>query len=203
MTHRSSPTSSRPPPHTLLATRTDATSAGSATVGPGPSRIHSCPASRPSFDALPGREPATGARGNASGRAWSPGPRTTIKDAAPLGRDDRGQLATTFATLGYPMPAILYFDLGSPYVYLAVERLHRFDFGEVQFRPVSLGALFKLTDRSSWGLSPRRDLGMAEIDTRARAYGLPPMRWPEGWPGNYLRANRACIVAEAEGRPPE
>jgi 2-hydroxychromene-2-carboxylate isomerase len=98
------------------------------------------------------------------------------------------------------MPATLYFDLGSPYVYLAVERFHRFDFGEVRFRPVSLGALFKLTERSSWGLSPRRDLGMAEIETRARAYGLPPIRWPEGWPGNYLRANRACIVAEEEGR---
>jgi hypothetical protein len=35
-------------------------------------------------------------------------------------------------------------------VYLAVARLQRFDFGVVQFRPVSLGALFKLTERSSW-----------------------------------------------------
>ena len=96
--------------------------------------------------------------------------------------------------------AILYFDLGSPYVYLAVERLDRFDFGDVQFRPVSLGALFKLTERSSWGLTSRRELGMAEIEARAHAYGLPPVRWPEGWPSNYLGANRACIVADGEGQ---
>jgi 2-hydroxychromene-2-carboxylate isomerase len=98
------------------------------------------------------------------------------------------------------MSATLYFDLGSPFVYLAVERLDRFDFGEVAWRPVSLGALFKATGRSSWGLSNGREAGMAEIEARARAYGLPPIRWPEGWPSNYLQANRACIVAEEQGR---
>jgi 2-hydroxychromene-2-carboxylate isomerase len=98
------------------------------------------------------------------------------------------------------MAATLYFDLGSPYVYLAVERLDRFDFGEVTWRPVALGAVFKHTGRSSWGSSPRREAGMAEIEERARAYGLPPIRWPVGWPSNYLQANRACIVAEEEGR---
>jgi 2-hydroxychromene-2-carboxylate isomerase len=94
------------------------------------------------------------------------------------------------------MASTLYFDLGSPFVYLAVERLDRFDFGEINWRPVSLGALFKDAGRSSWGLGPRRELGMAEIEARARAYGLPPVRWPDCWPSNYLRANRACIVAE-------
>jgi 2-hydroxychromene-2-carboxylate isomerase len=96
--------------------------------------------------------------------------------------------------------ATLYFDLGSPFVYMAVERLPRFDFGEVQLMPLSLGALFKYTGRTSWGLSARRDIGMAEVEARARAYGLPPIRWPEGWPSNYLRANRACVVAGEEGR---
>lgn len=95
--------------------------------------------------------------------------------------------------------ATLYLDLGSPYVYLAVERLDRFDFGEVALRPVSLGAIFKQTGRSSWALGPRRAVGKAEIEGRARAYGLPPMRWPDNWPGNYLRANRACVVAEEAG----
>jgi 2-hydroxychromene-2-carboxylate isomerase len=95
--------------------------------------------------------------------------------------------------------ATFYFDLGSPFVYMALERLDQFDFGDVQLRPVSLGALFKYTGRSSWGLSPRREVGMAEVEARARVYGLPPVRWPDGWPGNYLRANRACVVAEEEG----
>ena len=97
------------------------------------------------------------------------------------------------------MSATLYFDLGSPYVYLALERLERFDMGEVTLAPVALGALFKLTGRSSWGLGPERELGMAEVAARASAYGLPPVRWPQGWPSNYLHANRACLVAEEEG----
>ena len=96
------------------------------------------------------------------------------------------------------MPATLYFDLGSPYVYMALERLGRFDFGEVRLRPVSLGALFKYTGRSSWGLSPRREVGMAEVEARGRVYGLPPVKWPDGWPSNYLSANRASVVAEEE-----
>jgi 2-hydroxychromene-2-carboxylate isomerase len=97
--------------------------------------------------------------------------------------------------------ATLYVDLGSPYVYLALERLERFDLGEVALEPVALGALFKLTGRSSWGLGPRRELGMAEVAARASAYGLPPMAWPQGWPSNYLHANRACLVAQEEGAP--
>ena len=97
------------------------------------------------------------------------------------------------------MAATLYLDLGSPYVYLAAERLERFDFGPVQWRPVSLGALFKFSGRSSWGLGPRREIGMAEIEARARAYGLAPIQWPDGWPSNYLNANRAALVAEESG----
>jgi 2-hydroxychromene-2-carboxylate isomerase len=98
------------------------------------------------------------------------------------------------------VPATLYFDVGSPFVYMAVERLDRFDFGELEWRPVSLGALFKYAGRSSWGLSPRRAVGMAEVEARARAYGLPPIVWPDGWPSNYLHANRACVVAEEHGQ---
>jgi 2-hydroxychromene-2-carboxylate isomerase len=97
------------------------------------------------------------------------------------------------------MDATLYFDLGSPYAYLALERLERFDLGDVTLEPIALGALFKLTGRSSWGAGQRRELGMAEVAARASAYGLPPVRWPDGWPGNYLHANRACLVAEEEG----
>ena len=97
------------------------------------------------------------------------------------------------------MGAILYFDLGSPYVYLAVERLDRFDLGVITWRPVALGAIFKHTGRSSWGLSAEREAGMAEVAARARGYGLPPIRWPNGWPSNYLNANRACTAAETQG----
>ena len=69
-----------------------------------------------------------------------------------------------------------YFDVGSPYAYLAGERLARvLGSVEVVWQPVLLGALFGLTGRSSWALGDpeRRQAGMAEIETRAARYGLP------------------------------
>jgi 2-hydroxychromene-2-carboxylate isomerase len=96
--------------------------------------------------------------------------------------------------------ATFYFDLGSPYVYLAAERLDRLGLTDIAWQPISLGGLFKLTGRSSWGLSARRELGMSEIEARAAHYGLPELRWPEGWPGHYLQANRACVAAGEHGR---
>jgi 2-hydroxychromene-2-carboxylate isomerase len=67
---------------------------------------------------------------------------------------------------------------------------------------VSLGALFKLNGRSSWSLGdpPRRAEGIEEVERRARLYGLPPVRWPDPWPGNYLMAMRAATYADEVGR---
>lgn len=97
--------------------------------------------------------------------------------------------------------AAFYFDLGSPYAYLAAERLHEVLPEPVRWQPVSLGAIFKLAGRSSWSLGgpERRQTGMAEVERRALSYGLPPVRWPDPWPGNYLTAMRAAIFADREG----
>jgi 2-hydroxychromene-2-carboxylate isomerase len=67
---------------------------------------------------------------------------------------------------------------------------------------VSLGALFKLTGRSSWSLgeADRRRAGMVEVERRARLYGLPALRWPDPWPTNYLFAMRAAMFASQTGR---
>jgi 2-hydroxychromene-2-carboxylate isomerase len=69
-----------------------------------------------------------------------------------------------------------------------------------EWQPVLLGGLFKRFGRSSWGLGPGREDGMAECQRRASAYGLPPIRWPEGWPGNYLYAMRVATYAKEIGR---
>jgi 2-hydroxychromene-2-carboxylate isomerase len=101
------------------------------------------------------------------------------------------------------MPTItFYFDLGSPYAYLAAERVPALLPEPVQWQPVLLGGLFKLTGRSSWALGDyrRRQAGMAEIERRTRAYRLAPMRWPDPWPGDYLQAMRACTFAFTVGR---
>jgi 2-hydroxychromene-2-carboxylate isomerase len=98
-------------------------------------------------------------------------------------------------------PVLFYFDVGSPYAYLAAERVERV-LGAVDWRPVLLGGLFKLTGRSSWALGDfeRRRRGMAEIERRAARYGLPPLRWPDPWPGDYLAAMRVATFARGEGR---
>lgn len=104
------------------------------------------------------------------------------------------------------MPQItFYFDLGSPFAYLTAERLDGILPEPIAWQPVSLGALFKLTGRSSWALGDPsgRQGGMAEVERRAQSYDLAPMRWPDPWPTNYLYAMRAATYAfrVGQGRP--
>jgi 2-hydroxychromene-2-carboxylate isomerase len=101
--------------------------------------------------------------------------------------------------------ATFYFDLGSPYAYLTAERIADVLGESVAWQPLSLGALFKLAGRSSWSLGDpdRRRDGIAEVQRRAELYGLPPVRWPEPWPSNYLFAMRACTYAFQQGLGPE
>ncbi len=101
------------------------------------------------------------------------------------------------------MPRVtFYFDVGSPYAYLAAERIATVLPEPLGWQPVLLGGLFKLSGRSSWALGDdeRRHAGMAEVERRARAYGLPAMRWPDPWPTDYLVAMRACTFACSLGR---
>ena len=100
--------------------------------------------------------------------------------------------------------ASFYFDLGSPYAYLTAERISGL-FSEAgleqpEWRPILLGGLFKRFGRDSWANGPGRAEGIAEIERRAAAYGLPPLAWPEPWPGNTLFAMRAATFAKQTGR---
>ena len=98
--------------------------------------------------------------------------------------------------------ATFYFDLGSPFAYLASERVDELLGESASWQGLSLGGLFKLNGRSSWALgsAQQRSVGMAEVERRAREYGLPPLRWPEPWPGHYLMAMRAAIFAFSIGQ---
>jgi 2-hydroxychromene-2-carboxylate isomerase len=101
--------------------------------------------------------------------------------------------------------ATFYYDLMSPYAYLAAERVDRVLPEPPFWQPVLLGGLFKLTGRSSWALGDyeRRRRGMAEIERRAHDYGLPPLRWPDPWPTSSLHAMRTAIHARRAGRERE
>jgi 2-hydroxychromene-2-carboxylate isomerase len=97
-----------------------------------------------------------------------------------------------------------YFDLGSPYAYLTAERISGL-FSEAgleqpEWQPVLLGGLFRHFERDSWSKGPERADGIAEVERRAAAYGLPPLAWPEPWPGNTLMAMRAATFAKQTGR---
>jgi 2-hydroxychromene-2-carboxylate isomerase len=96
---------------------------------------------------------------------------------------------------------VLYFDVGSPFVYLAAERIEQVLGVDPVWQPVLVGGLFKATGRSSWarGDAERRAAGIRDIEARAARNGLPPMRWPDPWPGDYLTAMRAATWAQSQG----
>ncbi len=105
------------------------------------------------------------------------------------------------ATVGAQVPQ-LYFDLGSPYAYLAMERVETV-LGDVTLEPVLVGAIFGWRGWGSWALTDDRAAGEAEIERRAREYGLPPMHWPAQWPANALVAQRCALWATRRRRVKE
>src|SRR6478609_7534661 len=64
------------------------------------------------------------------------------------------------------MAAALYYDLGSPYSYLAVARCERV-LGPVTLQPVLVGAIFGHRGWGSWGVTDERDSHVAEVERRA------------------------------------
>jgi 2-hydroxychromene-2-carboxylate isomerase len=99
---------------------------------------------------------------------------------------------------------LFFYDLGSPYAYLAAERVNAL-FAETrgeppEWRPILLGGLFKRFGRDSWARGEGRNRGMREVERRASAYGLPSVKWPEPFPGNTLLAMRAATYAKEIGR---
>jgi 2-hydroxychromene-2-carboxylate isomerase len=103
-----------------------------------------------------------------------------------------------------PAGVTFYFDLGSPYAYLSAERISGLfaDAGmpQPEWKPVLLGALFARFDRSSWSQTDARVAGMQEVERRAQAQALQPIRWPDPFPANTLHAMRVATYAKSIGR---
>jgi 2-hydroxychromene-2-carboxylate isomerase len=93
----------------------------------------------------------------------------------------------------------LYLDLASPYAYLAAERAESVLGARPEFAPILLGAIFQERGHGSWAWTEARAENVAEIERRAAAYGLPPVRWPAEWPANSLQAMRAATWAVGRG----
>jgi 2-hydroxychromene-2-carboxylate isomerase len=69
------------------------------------------------------------------------------------------------------------------------------------WQPILLGGLFKIHGRGSWAETAEREAGMREVERRALERGLPPIVWPDPWPGNTLFAMRVATYAAQIGRP--
>jgi 2-hydroxychromene-2-carboxylate isomerase len=99
---------------------------------------------------------------------------------------------------------VFFYDLGSPYAYLAAERVNGLFVEAIGlppiWQPILLGALFKRFGRDSWANGPGREEGMREVERRASAYGLPPIHWPDPFPGNTLYAMRVATFAKEIGK---
>src|SRR5256885_448448 len=142
----------------------------------------------------------------ATARPTIPAP-TTARSHSPAGLASRiigpGSITARFAIIS-AMPAsdeevLFAYDLGSPYAWLAAERIDDVLPARPTWLPVLLGAIFKAKGRSSWGQGPKRDEGMAEIERRAAERGLGELRWPDPWPNDGLRVMRAAVRAHQLG----
>jgi 2-hydroxychromene-2-carboxylate isomerase len=96
--------------------------------------------------------------------------------------------------------AVFYFDLGSPYSYLAAERVNSVLPVTPEWQPILLGGIWSHTGGGSWSMTDERAAGIAECERRAAERGLQPFKWPEPWPGNTLGAMRAATFAKQTGR---
>ena len=105
--------------------------------------------------------------------------------------------------LAPPAPAeapVFYFDLASPYAYLASGQVDEAFGPAVRWQPILVGALHKHYRRLSWGTTPaKRSEGMDVIERRAAHLDVR-LRWPDPYPANTLLAMRAAIWAALRGR---
>ena len=95
---------------------------------------------------------------------------------------------------------VFYFDLGSPYAWLAAERIHHVLPQTAVWQPILLGGIWQRSGGGSWARTERRAEGMREIEERAARYELLPVKWPDNWPNNGLQAMRAATFAQQAGR---
>jgi 2-hydroxychromene-2-carboxylate isomerase len=94
-----------------------------------------------------------------------------------------------------------FYDLGSPYSYLAATQLAGIEQrtgAKGRLLPITLGGLRKSTGHQ---LPPPQQLKYMSEDTArwARQYGVP-MRIPGAFPVSTILALRACLAAEREGK---
>jgi 2-hydroxychromene-2-carboxylate isomerase len=105
---------------------------------------------------------------------------------------------------------VFYFDLASPYSYLAAFRINGVLPVAPVWKPVWIGPILAAAGRD-WRRPAKQVCERhADIEQRATSYGMPPWRWPEKYsaaqelgvhaePVNTLQVMRLATLAERRG----
>src|SRR2546423_1771144 len=86
-----------------------------------------------------------------------------------------------------PGRPVFHYDVGSPWCWLAGERVHQVLGTVPVWQPVLLGAAAGSVDRSA-------------VERRAARQGIPEVRWPEPFPFDAERAMLVATFAKQTGR---
>jgi 2-hydroxychromene-2-carboxylate isomerase len=97
---------------------------------------------------------------------------------------------------------VFYYDLNSPYAWLAAERINHVLPEPPVWQPIAFAFILRHDNRTPWSIGPEKESGMREVERRAAERGLPGLRWPGGWPVDTysIPAMRAATFAAEIGR---
>jgi 2-hydroxychromene-2-carboxylate isomerase len=97
---------------------------------------------------------------------------------------------------------VFYYELNSPYSWLAAERINSTLPEPPVWKPISYGHVIKHTGVLPWSFHDDRTEDMTEIERRANERTLQQVRWPDGWPQQTptMKALRAATFAMEIGK---
>ena len=95
---------------------------------------------------------------------------------------------------------VFYYDVSSPYAYLAAARVDEVLPVQPEWRPIAFGVTVQKLGKVPWSFKEDRQANFEEIAQRAAERGLPEVRYPEGWPVETysLKPLRAALLASDE-----
>jgi 2-hydroxychromene-2-carboxylate isomerase len=78
---------------------------------------------------------------------------------------------------------VFFYDLYSPYAYLAASRVDDVLPVAPRWEPIVFGVVLREIGRLPWSLIPgEREAGQEAVALRAAERNMPEVRWPPGWP---------------------
>lgn len=97
----------------------------------------------------------------------------------------------------------LFFDIGSPYSYLAVTQLPALaerTGAEIEWKPFLLGGVFKAIDSQPPAtIEAKARFMLADLERWSKRYGVP-LKFPSRFPLNTLKTQRALVAVQRLGQ---